>query len=729
MNRLESFEYPLLGTVNLRYYPDAAAKLREPLLSIQLKVPSTNWHVTGKRPFTWDFVPPTQDRRYAVIRLAVVRDATLVVRQPTQSLTYDEKNPFLEVYRIQNPGLLCSDLQAVFPEPLQGRTLRWLEGSDPLDEPPPIPIRTASRATAVIQPSPRGVYIFSERGDWDFELLVPADEPAVAIYDVGGPQLPSGFVIRVIRTENTQLKVRRTRDIAKGKSPVAVLERIVDSPDQVPPQGAYLNPEHYRFQQYEDYEDSLTPRTRAVALASDVGIGFIPVIGDIYDISQFALAAITGRNFWGEKVHETELLMLGLTALLPTVLGATPAVLRASARISKANPRFAKVLDPIVQRAMAVRVDPRLAQTVRGLSEEDQHRLLDLAAAVAEGRMASRAALATVAESLQRGFLELADELRLHQTLLREYEELLSDPLVTEALRGLGAAEPRSRAALRAFRAGALDLGQALAVLPEPVRAALFDFHELAKVRRVFSSAFDELLVEPLASGFRLYRSRGNSGSAVQWALRQTRPPYRPVLDQFLGADYVRTLNRLIERGHIPRVDEAAKQFYERVQGVADFYRDHRKLTQGRGNLFEVDHLLEKRFFKSPLVENVVDESDMFAFIVPKNPAVAKELPMQVGYAHSEKTRMLRELIPHGSEDLFNLQEWWDAHLFTFKRLGVPENLLKRLEGTFDDLKQSVKQDVQYRYDQTEDLFLAAKGWGQRGGTGVLRVPATLPAP
>ena len=120
VQRLQTIEYPLLGAANLRYYTEAKAQ-REPLIAIELRSHSIDWHRNGKRPFVWDFVPPVPERKYAVLRLAVARGVALAVSKPPLPLTYDEKHPYLEVYRIQNPGLLSSDLRAVYPEQLQGR--------------------------------------------------------------------------------------------------------------------------------------------------------------------------------------------------------------------------------------------------------------------------------------------------------------------------------------------------------------------------------------------------------------------------------------------------------------------------------------------------------------------------------------------------------------------------------------------------------------------------------
>ena len=116
----------------------------------------------------------------------------------------------------------------------------------------------------------------------------------------------------------------------------------------------------------------------------------------------------------------------------------------------------------------------------------------------------------------------------------------------------------------------------------------------------------------------------------------------------------------------------------------------------------------------------MLDEDDIFAYLVPKNAAVARKLADKLGstielvpYVHTEKTQMLRSLIPNGAEDSFTLQQWWDAHVFVYEQLDLAvDNYLPRLKAMFEDLKQARKEPLTYTTGLSEDLFLPGK-WPQ----------------
>ncbi len=54
-------------------------------------------------------------------------------------------------------------------------------------------------------------------------------------------------------------------------------------------------------------------------IAVDVGVGLIPVVGDLVDIAEVMQAAVTGRDHWGDRVSTFELALMTLGAILPFV--------------------------------------------------------------------------------------------------------------------------------------------------------------------------------------------------------------------------------------------------------------------------------------------------------------------------------------------------------------------------------------------------------------------------
>lgn len=62
--------------------------------------------------------------------------------------------------------------------------------------------------------------------------------------------------------------------------------------------------------------------------------------------------------------------------------------------------------------------------------------------------------------------------------------------------------------------------------------------------------------------------------------------------------------------------------------------------------------------------------------LVPSNHEMRRaileiDFRLTVPYVHSDKTPLMRELLPHGSEHLYDLQALWDAHIYTYRQLGV----------------------------------------------------------
>ena len=59
--------------------------------------------------------------------------------------------------------------------------------------------------------------------------------------------------------------------------------------------------------------------TRLATSVVDAAIGFIPVLGQLYTIGEFAYAAATGRDFWGNEVDGGGLVVMGFGAVLSVI--------------------------------------------------------------------------------------------------------------------------------------------------------------------------------------------------------------------------------------------------------------------------------------------------------------------------------------------------------------------------------------------------------------------------
>jgi len=70
----------------------------------------------------------------------------------------------------------------------------------------------------------------------------------------------------------------------------------------------------------EQFADYIRIRLSELQLAAaefgvDVGIGIIPIIGDIADYAEFNVALATGKDRWGNEVANWELVLMGVSAI------------------------------------------------------------------------------------------------------------------------------------------------------------------------------------------------------------------------------------------------------------------------------------------------------------------------------------------------------------------------------------------------------------------------------
>jgi hypothetical protein len=136
-----------------------------------------------------------------------------------------------------------------------------------------------------------------------------------------------------------------------------------------------------------------------------------------------------------------------------------------------------------------------------------------------------------------------------------------------------------------------------------------------------------------------------------------------------------------------PRVvTPRALRVFEEIAGQVDEYAVLRKKLYGLGHLFEVDHLIEKRFISLFSAHGGTEHPDTWpSMAVPKNRQVAAQIPGYTGYIHLEKTRRMEALIPHQLEELYTPQQVWDAHARVLQELGLGDELT-RVQGLFEQL-------------------------------------------
>jgi hypothetical protein len=178
--------------------------------------------------------------------------------------------------------------------------------------------------------------------------------------------------------------------------------RIVEvfDPGLVPPQGIPLNLDHFALRgRYREpdlhrivYADE---RREGEKMFADVAIGMIPVVGDLVDIGEFIYALGSGRDRWGEKVTQTDLLLMGVGAaigLIPFLGGIGSAARRlgrGALKLADAARTWGKTvekLEAVLVRVREVVLDVDRALVTRALKDAElaEHELVRLRRIVAE---------------------------------------------------------------------------------------------------------------------------------------------------------------------------------------------------------------------------------------------------------------------------------------------------------------------------------------------------------
>ena len=227
-----------------------------------------------------------------------------------------------------------------------------------------------------------------------------------------------------------------------------------------------------------------------------------------------------------------------------------------------------------------------------------------------------------------------------------------ADPVLVQAVTSLSAESKEEVIALvEEFATGTLRSMNAVARVAEITGPSYQELVATQRILRVFSDDVASFR-NPVLAANAAYVSRGGTSSAANWARAQRpRSRYHLELTSEIGADY-RDVIRIAQQTDTFAVvaEDVLPRILDAIGAPPDSYRDlanlRRRLGRDLGRLLEADHLLEQRFFMSPRVEDVLDPADIFATLVPRNPAVARQIPNYASYVHSEKTSLLRRLIP-----------------------------------------------------------------------------------
>jgi hypothetical protein len=623
--------------------------------------------------------------------------------EPVIVSKYDEYDrvdlkPKVTIFRVQNPSLM--------PDPLDPTTIMSCIGephiilpgdnaeaidkgaydvSGELDFKKLTEHKDRSEITTgiLVLPQPQGV-VFQALNNWFFLTIELKDKnrPGCFAYQV----LTSGATKVFFIEHDGNIKIEVTTIDAPSTKPILVFARLHGNSGNVPAQGAKIQFVKDSFKQIDVPDTSKTSLVLATQLVVETLMGFVPVIGDLYQFGQLAFMCATGKDFWGHKVSSAEIVLYGALSLVGS--GAPILMNRAAMRSSLKAIKGAESIAGAMQAPNGV-------------------------------------ALATLREAdeviLQVGGNRTAREISV---IGQAQREKILEPVLDAVTAGGDAVKAGEKAAelLKEGLAAAIKADKNVANAIDDIRAAAM----LTGDGKNFQNQYLRFEYDKY-----LMKAGSERKGPLEWLAQGSRNPW---VDKYcktlFGKDYKAAIRGSLERSGVPGTMTAKHiELYDKLigKGVGNYGqmgREARKVA-GFGQFFELDHIIEQRFLK-----RFKDYTDAYAkgqalgtFLVPKNAAVAAEMVKVakdshlITYVHVVKTRMLSQRIPFGAEHLFNVQQIADATLYTLQKLGARSYLdIEFLKTDFELLAQAMKQEApifRTAAELTEDLFTAAKGWPQ----------------
>jgi hypothetical protein len=312
----------------------------------------------------------TADRPYAILRIVVSPGVSVRHKFPAEYSPMIDKLPLAFIYRVQDAAVLPPmGVDIVERQLLAPYAVNEPKDSALYDQLPPNYFQ--------VVPRPNGVTIRHPLSAQEMRVTVPPDERAANggsdglerfAYDIHAPaDLPRNEVpfARVVATPGVDVRFaaipRPAGPNPRLVSPLALVDafRVYKVPafGEVPAQGTPLEPEE-RFR-VTSFERSYTLEETLAMAGIDIGVGFIPVLGDLVDIAELIYGVATGRDRWGRPLSTADLMIMGIGALLPFV-GAP--LLRRGKQLVQTFGRQADTADDALEALKAVHFDGQDAE-------------------------------------------------------------------------------------------------------------------------------------------------------------------------------------------------------------------------------------------------------------------------------------------------------------------------------------------------------------------------------
>jgi hypothetical protein len=532
----------------------------------------------------------------------------------------------------------------------------------------------------LVMPQPQGV-VFQALNDW-FYLTVELknkNRPGSFAYQV----FTGGATKAFLFDHDKNVKITVTTVKAPSTKPIFVYARQRWGPEDVPEQGAPIRFERSKFASVDVPDNANTSLLLATQMVVETLMGFVPVIGDLYQFGQVAFMCATGKDFWGNKVSSAEIVLYGVLALVGS---GAPALVRRSAKLNAL----------------------KRAESIVGAMEAPN------GLAMATMRQAD-------AVVLQVGGNRTAREIAV---LGQAQREKVLEPVLDAVAAGGDVVKTSEKAAdlLKQGLAAAIQADKKVAEAIDDIRAASMLTGDGANFQNQYLRfEYDKYLA----------KAGSKKQGPLEWLASGSRNPW---VDRYcrtlFGKDYKEAIRGSLKRTGVPgsmtmkHIELYDKLIGKGIGNYGNMGREARKVP-GFGQFFELDHIIEQRFLKrfTAYTDAYAKGQAFGTFLVPKNAAVAAEMvkvakdSKLITYVHVVKTRMLSQRIPFGAEHLFNVQQIADATLYTLHKLGAGAYLdVAFLKTDFELLALAMKQTaptLKTAAELTDDLFTAAKGWPQ----------------
>lgn len=342
--------------------------------------PKIDWQ--GHLPYAFQFLPPIKrdpatifipsKREYAIIRIVAAPGVKVLVEPPkrvgvfekVEDLILSKVTPRVEIIRVQDVGLI----------PPLGRDILtysyvYTTWNDP-DPDPTVDFKLLPRNHVLIDQKREGVDFVQEAFNLKLQVRVKpfgkeSHQDRFLYKFSGGTEEPLLFLMT---TASTKVEFQETFQFAFEKNKLNFLQQGARDPARLKVKHIVI-PNLYMFNLlatlfygdgFDNYDlehfarkTTLTPKhvpsKDAILriLAVDLAIGVTPIVGDIYDIAQFAYALVFKEDFHGSAVSNADLVVMGLCAALPFVPGAAAKGLKHGKQLLKTFGQKADIVEDL----------------------------------------------------------------------------------------------------------------------------------------------------------------------------------------------------------------------------------------------------------------------------------------------------------------------------------------------------------------------------------------------